>query len=111
MAAAGWQRARDVAEVDRSQQEEGRTVGRRIQVADCQRAVGRRGQTLDPTHSGIASFDLALTGLKQNTLVLLCAVIRAGTSAADDIALTAKPLKELALTSPNVAVRSIRIVP
>ena len=53
--------------------------------------------------------DLSLTGLKQNTLVLLCAVIRAGTSTADDIALIAKPLKELALTSKNVAVRSIRI--
>jgi hypothetical protein len=75
------------------------------------RRVVLTGQTLDPIHSGIASFDLSLAGLKQNTLVLLCAVIRAGTSPADDIALTAKPLKELALTSPNVAVRSIRIIP
>jgi hypothetical protein len=73
------------------------------------RRVVLTGQTLDPSHSGIASFDLSLTGLKQNTLVLLCAVIRAGTSTADDIALIAKPLKELALTSKNVAVRSIRI--
>jgi hypothetical protein len=75
------------------------------------RRVTLAGQHLDATNSGIASFDLPLTGLKKNTLVLLCAVIRAGTSPADDIALTAKPLKELALTSPNVAVRSLRIFP
>ena len=75
------------------------------------RRVTLSGQTLAPTSSGIASFDLALTGLKKNSLVLLCAVIRAGTSPADDIALTAKPLKELALTSPNIAVRSLRILP
>ncbi len=64
------------------------------------------GQTLDATHSGIATFDLNLSGLKKNTVVLLVAVIRAGT---DDLALTAAPLKDLALTSPNVAVRSVCI--
>jgi hypothetical protein len=68
------------------------------------------GQTLDSTHSGIATFDLNLTGLKTNTVVLLVAVIRAGTSEADDIALTAATLEDLAMTSPNVAVRSVRIV-
>jgi hypothetical protein len=67
------------------------------------------GQTLDATHSGIVTFDLNLTGLKKNTVVLLAAVIRAGTGPADDIALTAEKLEDLAMTSPNVAVRSIRI--
>jgi hypothetical protein len=67
------------------------------------------GQTLDYTQSGIATFDLDLTGLKANTVVLLVAVIRAGTTAADDIALAAATLEELALTSPNVAVRSLRV--
>jgi hypothetical protein len=42
--------------------------------------------------------------------VLIAAVIRAGTSPADDIALAPATLRELALTSPNVAVRSMRIV-
>ncbi len=68
------------------------------------------GQTLDASHSGVATFDLNLTGLKKNTVVLLVAVIRAGSSPADDIALTASTLEELAMSSPNVAVRSVRIV-
>jgi hypothetical protein len=68
------------------------------------------GQTLDPTHSGIATFDLNLSGLKNNTVVLLVAVIRAGTSPADNLALTAATLEDLAMTSPNVAVRSVRII-
>jgi hypothetical protein len=72
------------------------------------------GQTLDSTHSGITTFDLDLTGFKKNTVVLLVAVIRAGSSAADDtandIALTAATLEDLAMTRPNVAIRSVRIV-
>lgn len=68
------------------------------------------GQTLDPTHSSVATFNLNLSGLKKNTVVLLVAVIRAGTSPADDLALTAATLEDLAMTSPNVAVRSMRIV-
>ena len=67
------------------------------------------GQTLDATHSGIATFDLNLTGLKNNTVVLLVAVIRAGTGTADDLALAAATLEDLAMTSPNVAVRSVRV--
>jgi hypothetical protein len=67
------------------------------------------GQTLDPTRSGIATFDLNLTGLKHNTVVVLVAVMRAG-GAGDDIALTADSLKNLAMKRPEVAVRSIRIV-
>ncbi len=69
------------------------------------------GQTLDPTHSGVATFDLDLTGLASNTVVLLAAVIRAGTTPADNIALAPATLQDLALTSPNVAVRSIQISP
>ena len=69
------------------------------------------GQTLDSTHSGIATFDLPTTGLKKNGLVLLVAIVRAGTTAADDIALPVKSLQDLALTSSNVAVRSMRILP
>ena len=68
------------------------------------------GQTLDASHSGIATFDLNLTGLKNNTVVLLVAIIRAGTSPADDIALTASTLEDLAMIGPNVAVRSVRIM-
>jgi hypothetical protein len=69
------------------------------------------GQTLDPTHAGIATFDLDLTDVKPNKVVLLVAVIRAGTTAADDIALALAKLQELALTSPNVAVRSLKVLP
>ncbi len=63
------------------------------------------GQTLDALHPGIASFDLNLAGLKHNTVVLLVAVIRSGA----DIALTADTLEHLAMNSPNVAVRSLRV--
>jgi hypothetical protein len=63
------------------------------------------GQTLDALHPGVATFDLNLTGLKHNTVVLLVAVIRSGA----DIALTADTLENLAMNSPNVAVRSLRI--
>jgi hypothetical protein len=69
------------------------------------------GQTLDAATSGIVTFDLSLTGLKRNTVVLLVAVIRAGTSPADDIALAPATPQDLAMTSPNVAVRSLRINP
>ena len=62
------------------------------------------GQTLDPLRSGIATFDLNLSGLKKNTVMLLVAVIRSG-----EIALTAATLEKLAMDSPNVAVRSVLI--
>jgi len=67
------------------------------------------GQTLDSTHSGVATFDLDVSSRKVNSVVLVVAIIRAGTAPADDIALAPATLQELALTSPNVAVRSIRI--
>jgi hypothetical protein len=65
------------------------------------------GQTLDPLHSGVVTFDLNLAGLANNRVVLLVAVIRAGA----DIALAPDTLENLAMTSPNVAVRSVRVNP
>jgi len=70
------------------------------------------GQTLDPMHAGIATFDLTIADdAPVNQVVLLAAVIRAGTTAADDIALAPATIQDLALTKPNVAVRSMRINP
>ena len=80
-----------------------------VGTTDATRRLTLSGQKLDATHSGVATFDLDLTGIKSNTVVLLVAVIRAGTSPADDLALTAAKLEPLAMTSPNVAVRSVRI--
>jgi hypothetical protein len=62
------------------------------------------GQHLDNTHSGVASFDLNLTGLA-GQVVLLVAVIRAD----GDSSIQSLPIKDLALTNPHVAVRSIRV--
>ena len=63
------------------------------------------GQTLDALHPGIATFDLNLAGLKHNSVVLLVAVIRSGA----DVALTADTLDKLAMASPTVAIRSLRV--
>jgi hypothetical protein len=49
--------------------------------------------------------------VKKNAVVLLVAIIRVGTTPADDIALAPAKLQDLALTSPNVAVRSLRVGP
>jgi hypothetical protein len=73
------------------------------------RRVTLAGQTLEPMSSGIATFAIDLSGLRTNEVVLLAAVIRTGTSVADDISLAPAPLGELALTSPFVAVRSMRV--
>jgi hypothetical protein len=81
-----------------------------VGTTDATRRLTLAGQTLDPLHSGIATLDLDLSGLANNTVVLLVAVIRAGTSAADDIALGAASLEDLAMTRSNVAIRSVRIV-
>jgi hypothetical protein len=67
------------------------------------------GQTLDPFQSGVATFDLDLSALASDTVVLLVAVIRAGTTSADDIALAADTLRNLAFGQHNIAVRSLRI--
>jgi hypothetical protein len=68
------------------------------------------GQTLDPMQSGVATFDLDFSSRRANSVVLLVAIIRAGTTAADDIALAPATLQDLALTSPSVAVRSVKII-
>lgn len=80
-------------------------------AANQSRRLALTGQTLDPLHAGIATFDLNLTGFRRNRIVLLVAVIRSGTTPADDIALAPAPLRDLVLTSPNVAVRSLRLSP
>ena len=67
-------------------------------------------QTLDALHSGTVSFDLDFSGLANNTVVVLVAVMRAGVGATSDLALpAAATLRELAFTSPNIAVRSINV--
>lgn len=63
------------------------------------------GQALDASHPGIATFDLDLTGVAADRLVLLVAVIRAGS----DIALAPATLENLVPVNAGVAVRSIRI--
>jgi hypothetical protein len=62
------------------------------------------GQRLDNMRSGVATFDLDLSGVGPNAVVLVVAVIRAD----GDIALAPAPLRDLALNNPTVAVRSIR---
>jgi len=62
-------------------------------------------QTISPLRSGVVTFDIDLRGAKSNLVVLLVAVIREGS----DIALAPASLQDLALTSPSVAVRSMRI--
>jgi hypothetical protein len=61
--------------------------------------------------AGIATFDLDLSGLAPETVVLLVAVIRAGTTAADDVALAAADLETLTRNNANIAVRSLRVAP
>ncbi|MDM0042710.1 hypothetical protein QTH89_26090 [Variovorax sp. J22G21] len=78
-----------------------------VGTTNATRRLALGGQTLDPLHAGVASFDLNLGGLKNNTVVLLVAVIRAGAGIASDIALAPATLQELALTRPEVAVRSV----
>jgi hypothetical protein len=63
------------------------------------------GQTLDPLNPGVATFDLDLSSVANDTVVLLVAVVRAGA----DIALAAAPLQQLTLNNPQVAVRSVRV--
>ncbi len=63
------------------------------------------GQTLDALNAGVASFDLNLTGLPKDRLVLLVAVLRAGA----DIVLPNLPLRQLVLEQRALAVRAVRI--
>jgi hypothetical protein len=68
------------------------------------------GPALHSDTSGVVTFDLDLSPFRNNTVMLLAAVIRAG----GDSALASKPaadlvLRDLALTDPHVAVRSVVI--
>jgi hypothetical protein len=65
------------------------------------------GQTLDPLRSGVVTFDVDLSGARQDEVLLLVTVVREGT----DVALAPAALKDLALTSTGVAVRSVRVNP
>ncbi len=63
------------------------------------------GQTLHNERSGVATFDLDLTGVRVDRVIVLAAVIRD----ADPSAIPAMPLRELALSNHRVAVRSLKI--
>jgi hypothetical protein len=63
------------------------------------------GQDLDNLHTGVATFDLDLSPFRNNTVMLLAAVIRAGGPSA----LATDTLENLAMTDPHVAVRSLVI--
>lgn len=77
-------------------------------AANRMRTLG--AQTVDGTRSGVVTFDLDLSGLRSNTVVIVVAVIRAGNAdAANNIALASAALRDLALNRPEVAVRSVRI--
>jgi hypothetical protein len=65
------------------------------------------GETLDPLRSGVVTFDIDLRNARQNLVLLLVAIIRQGS----DIALAPAASQDLALTSPSVAVRSVRVNP
>jgi hypothetical protein len=65
------------------------------------------GQTIDSLHSGVVTFDIDFSTVADNRLVLLVAVIRAGA----DVALAPDTLQNLAMSSSNVAVRSVRAHP
>ena len=66
---------------------------------------GLDGQTIDATHPGIATFDLDLSLVPDDRLVLLVAVIRHGA----DVAVPSDTLENLVLGQPNIAVRSLRV--
>jgi hypothetical protein len=80
---------------------------RQIRSGEDSRRKTRAGQTLDPLRSGVVTVDIDLCGTPQDLLPLLVAVIREG----GDIALAPVWLQDLALKSPNVAVRSVRVNP
>jgi hypothetical protein len=72
--------------------------------------------TASPRHSpvsdvvagspAVATFDVDLSGVKDKAVVLLVAVVH---SANDAVSLTELPLRDLALASPHVAVRSVLV--
>ncbi len=78
-----------------------RFVGRTQAV----RRTDLTGRTLDNLTSGVVTFDLDLTPFRNNTVMVLVAVIRAGA----DIVIPETPLRDLVLGHPGIAARSIRI--
>ncbi|MET0541046.1 MAG: M12 family metallopeptidase [Variovorax sp.] len=76
-----------------------------VGTTDATRRLSLAGQTIDALHAGVATFDLDLTGVTANSVVLLVAVIRAG----GDVTLAAGSLQALAMNNANVAVRSVRV--
>lgn len=84
-----------------------RTFGEGWSFVGTNAASRRRTPTteLDNLSSGIVTFDLDLTGVPENTVYLLAAVIRAdgGSNMAPN------PLRDLTLGNPHVAVRSLRV--
>ena len=60
---------------------------------------------VDNLASGVVTFDLDLTGVRDNTVVLLAAAIRADGPSA----IAAASLRDLTLSNPHVAVRSLRV--
>ena len=63
------------------------------------------GQDLDNMRTGVATFDLDLSPFRNNTVMLLAAVIRAGGPSA----VATATLENLAMSDPHVAVRSLVI--
>ncbi len=64
------------------------------------------GQTLDPLNPGVVSFRLNVGAHRNDSVVLLVAVLRSGT----DLVIEPVPLRELVLNNPAVAVRAVRII-
>jgi len=60
---------------------------------------------LDNLNSAVVTFDLDFTGVRNNTVILLAAAIRADGPSN----LPSLPLRDLALGNPHVAVRSLRV--
>jgi hypothetical protein len=63
------------------------------------------GQTLSPLNPGVASFNVNVGARRNDTLVLLVAVVRAGA----DVVISSLPLRDLALGHSGVGVRAVRI--
>jgi hypothetical protein len=63
------------------------------------------GQLLDAFNSGVASFELDLRPARRHRVVLLVALLRAGS----DVALQPAPLEVLVRNSAGVAARSVLV--
>jgi hypothetical protein len=63
------------------------------------------GQTLDPLNPGVVSFRLNVGNRRNDTLVVLVAVVRSGS----DVVINSVPLRDLVLNNPAVGVRAVRI--